>query len=153
MALHWIEPVPSPEPAGTLSGLTEIAREAIGQGDVRIDHLPFRVGLERRRTSALWRGLERRLSKAQRTNDLYLIDAAWENSQVAPEHFMITEHEGRLVVVDRGSRHGTGVGAQRLGGHGQREVADLHHGDLITVGSPASPFIYRFRLKSGLPGH
>lgn len=116
-----------------LSGVSKPAQDALEGHEMAIDRFPFKVGRQSRDSSL----------DALSHNDLYLSDHAPYN--VSRNHFSINQSLGQLYLVDRGSKLGTLLNNQRLGGGGGADRVKLNQGEsIIVVGSPSSPF--RFRL-------
>ena len=139
-------------PRAVLEPLTLEARAALPQfprnvGYVLIHKFPFRIGRDSRvRTTE--RGLERveRQRRGDDTlpnNDLYLVDAG-QYLNISREHLQIEIRDGAYVVLDRGSACGTRIGDEGIGGGDQLGVAYLRDGDVIVMGTKASPYQYRF---------
>ena len=129
---------------------TDDARFALGERDVvRITRFPFNVGRESRATGLdkLKREIERRSGHAAAVNDLYLVDRAEGGRNVSREHFRIDWVEDRFKVVDRGSTCGTIVAARSIGRDSPTNETELHDNDLIVVGVPSSPYIFRFQIE------
>lgn len=75
-------------------------------------------------------------------NDLAILDVPpW---QVSRNHAALIEHDGRVGVVDRGSKLGSFVEGQPLGG-GAGETGPLFfsgNGGTLVIGGASSPFRY-----------
>ena len=129
--------------------LTPEARAAARDAErIPIHRFPFRVGRESR--LAVRHGMlqvaERRKLDHPPNNDLYLLDTG-NPLNVSREHFQIEEDgDGGFVLVDRGSACGTLVGDQAVGGEDRGGRATLTPGNVIVVGTSASPYIYKFLL-------
>jgi hypothetical protein len=121
---------PSALPFLELRGLTPEAKEALAAPALRIERLPFRIG---------------RLDAAT-PNDLMIRDRApW---QVSRSHAQIVRVDGRIGVIDLGSRLGTAVDGQRIGGS-QRDPGPAFlpdDGGRIVLGSSRSPFAFEVRI-------
>ena len=131
----------------TLIALTPEARGALGGAEVEITGFPFRVGRESRslKVSGQEMSLERRASGGKPNNDLYLLERG-ELLNVSREHFQIERRDTGYVLVDRGSTCGTIVEGQVVGGQNTGGTAPLRAGDVIIVGTSASPFVFKFRV-------
>lgn len=90
-------------PIAQLVALTAEAAQAMGHDTVRIEKLPFRIG--------------RRDQDPLRCNELELEDRP--PYRVSRHHLLLDLEQGRLVVYDRGSRVGSWVNGQPLGGKSQ----------------------------------
>ncbi|MCE9612977.1 MAG: FHA domain-containing protein [Lentisphaerae bacterium] len=140
-----------PQPA--LVPVTPEAIQAVGTDHIPLAALPFRVGRESR--YGVMHGkvvsMERRQSAAAPNNNLYLLDNA-EFLNVSREHFLIERKpDGSFEVVDRGSTCGTIVDDQAAGGESSIMRRPLRHGSLIRVGTPTSPFLFRFVIDGSQP--
>ena len=130
---------------------TDAARFALGERVlIRMARFPFNVGRESRATGLekLKHEIERRHGHANPVNDLYLVDRAEGGRNVSREHFRIDWVDDRFVVVDRGSTCGTIVAARSIGKDSPTNETDLHDNDLIVVGVPSSPYIFRFQIET-----
>ncbi len=138
-------------PLAVLKTLTQAAEQAVPQailvaGFVPIRSFPFRVGRESR-----VKIVDGRVERIERerphstvpNNDLYLVDDG-HLLNISREHFQIEQDQGRFYLYDRGSACGTLVGERGLGGEKGEETIELHDGDIITVGTRQSPYIYQF---------
>ncbi|MBI3090159.1 MAG: cyclic nucleotide-binding domain-containing protein [Candidatus Tectomicrobia bacterium] len=118
-----------------LSGVSKPAQDALEGHEMVIDRFPFKVGRQSRDSSV----------DALSHNDLYLSDHAPYN--VSRNHFSINQSLGQRYLVDRGSKLGTLLNNQRLGGGGGADRVKLNQGEnIIVVGSPSSPFRFRLML-------
>jgi hypothetical protein len=131
--------------AAWLLALTDDARAALG-GDQRVlERLPFKVGRESRLAPARPRQeADRRSTTQPPLNDVYLLERG-ELFNVSREHFLIEQEAGRYFLVDRGSACGTIVEGRTIGGDRKGGRVELHDHDVIIVGTPASPFVFKFR--------
>lgn len=146
---HEVETPPS---TGTLIPLTEEAQHALGGKDsFTIPHYPFKVGRESRspgRVPRIAAVLDRRLRKVAQLNDLYLIERPSEHGfHVSREHFVIERLSTGLVLTDRASACGTRVADRAIGADSKDVRTVLRDGDVITVGSEQSPFVFEFRCS------
>lgn len=101
-----------------LRAATATTRLSINHEEIRITRFPFRVGRETRThlMSRLPGLLERRNSKIDPNNELYIRDMG-RHLNVSREHFYIERKgDGSFEVVDRGSACGTRVGSNVIGG-------------------------------------
>ena len=139
-------------PKAVLKALTPEALFAVPaglavDGMVMIHALPFRVGRESRVT--VIDGRIHRIERPRTTddkgiNDLYLMDVG-ELLQISREHFCIeATADGGFRVIDRGSKCGLTVAGQRIGAHSGVGSAPLHDGDVIGIGTPATPYQFVF---------
>lgn len=143
-----MESRPTP-PVAALRPETDAARDALGDRDVvRITRVPFNAGRESRSTTFENNfDPDRRVGRAPGVNDLYLVDRAAESLQISREHFRIIWHDGRFVLVDRGSTCGTIVAGQTVGRDANALEVELRDGDLIVVGTDRSPYVFRFQIE------
>ncbi len=144
----------SPAATAMLTAVTEEARQALGgRTHVVIKQFPFKVGRESRlspRPVARWAAaVDRRLRKSPELNDLYLIEPPSPlGFHISREHFAIDWVGSDLVLIDRNSTCGTCVGEYEVGFDSKDVRAQICDGDLITVGSRHSPYVYQFRWSS-----
>ena len=136
----------SKNPRAILVALTPEAKAALGNAEVVIAKLPFRVGRESRgalraagRTIA-----ERRKPKSPPSNELYLGEKA-EPFNVSREHFQIQHNGTHYILVDRQSSCGTLVEGTVVGGRHAGGAVRLNDGDVIIVGTSGSAYIFKFR--------
>ena len=88
--------------------------------------------------------IERRNTKAEPNNELYVRDMG-RHLNVSREHFHIERKEdGGYEVVDRGSACGTRVGGIVIGGEYTGGRCELMDGDAITVGGSDSAIVFEF---------
>jgi len=138
-------------PEVVLRPMTEEALKAIPQsfqrdGIVGILKLPFRVGRESRVqiVNGCMVRIERpRIGNHKATNDLYLVDDG-QKLNISRDHFLIERVDEKYYIVDRGSVCGTKINGQNIGGDGQSDRTRINDGDTISIGSNATPYIYRF---------
>ncbi len=139
------------KPVARLVAVTPEARAALGgKSDVRITRFPFNVGRESRLMTPLARlkaEVDRRLGRVPPLNDLYLFEPQSFQLHISREHFAIELFDAHYVVVDRGSACGTMVGRRPIGVNAAITDTGLNDGDLIVVGSAASPYVFRFELS------
>ncbi|MDP6490291.1 MAG: FHA domain-containing protein [Kiritimatiellia bacterium] len=132
--------------APILRALTEEARKAIQRDERMIEHVPYRVGRERRVAliGGEYRSIERRETSALPTNELYLLDMG-DKLNVSREHFQIEQEQGgSYVLTDRGSACGTIVDDQPVGGQDHGGRFPLRNGSTIRVGTSSSPYLFEF---------
>jgi len=131
-----------------LVSLTAQAQHAL-DGVIRfvISDVPFRVGRENRRgLKRLTAPFQRRSRMRWQANDLDL--RVGENRfGVSPEHFAIHLSQHGFYLIDRGSICGTLVNGALVGGNRKGGRAPLGAGDIITVGSESSPFLFQFMYR------
>ena len=129
--------------------LTEEARMASSEEPIRIARFPFRVGREfRMYCNSDSRNInERRKNNTTPNNDLYLLDTA-KRLHISRAHFQIEiRPEGGYELVDRESACGTIVGKKAIGGGDKGGRCILNPGDIITIGTKLSPYIFRFMVE------
>jgi pSer/pThr/pTyr-binding forkhead associated (FHA) protein len=131
-----------------LAALTPEARTALGGPELVITAFPFRVGRDSRgaRRAVARILMDRRRGASRPNNELYLseVDPA---ADVSREHFQI-EHNGiDYVLIDRQSSCGTLVEGQQVGGKQAGGAVVLHDGDVIIVGTSASRYAFKFRVR------
>jgi pSer/pThr/pTyr-binding forkhead associated (FHA) protein len=137
-------------PLAVLKAMTPEARLAVSQiliveGIVPLNRFPFRVGREMR-----VKIIDGRVERIERiraenewpNNDLYLVDDGVQFN-VATEHFQIEKDGDAYYLYDRGSDTGTLVGERQVGAGGETTVA-LKDGDLVTIGTSKSPYVFQF---------
>jgi pSer/pThr/pTyr-binding forkhead associated (FHA) protein len=138
-------------PVAVLKTKTPAAEQAVPQtilvdGLVAIRSFPFRVGRESRVKIVDGRVERIERERPQNTvpnNDLYLVDDG-HLLNISREHFQIELDHGKFYLYDRGSACGTMVGDRRLGGEDMDETVELRDGDIITIGTRQSPYVYQF---------
>jgi hypothetical protein len=143
--------MPSSSPDLFLEPMNPDCRTAIRAERVPIRTLPFRVGRESR--FGVMHGkvvsMERRNAESAPNNELYIQDDA-EFLNVSREHFQIeSKPDGTYELLDRGSTCGTIVDGVAAGGESPLSRCPLKHGSVIRVGTPASPFVFRFVSNGG----
>jgi pSer/pThr/pTyr-binding forkhead associated (FHA) protein len=139
---------PAPHGRALLVALTPEAYAALGARELEITSFPFRVGRESREAQRTRDGLvtERRDPGSRPSNDLYLRDRQ-EPLNVSREHVLIERRDAGYVLVDRESTCGTIVEGETVGGKNRGGTVALHDGDVIIVGTSASPFVFKFRAR------
>ena len=90
--------------------------------------------------------LERRNADSKPNNDLYLVDTQ-EPLNVSREHFQIERRGTEDVLVDRQSTCGTLVEGRTVGGKNKGGSIPLRDGDVIIVGTSASRYAFKFRVR------
>jgi hypothetical protein len=121
----------APAPAVWLRGLTLQARATLPVERLRIDAFPFRIGR----------------SDPEVRNDLAIADELpW---QVSRRHVEIVERDGRIGILDLGSRLGCLVDGRRFPGSGEgRGVALLPaSGGTLVLGGEGSPYRYEVVIE------
>ncbi len=130
--------------------LTDEARMASSNKPIKIARYPFRVGRESRVCVKPYSGNinERQKSNSAPSNDLYLLDTFSNKLHISRAHFQIeTLPEGGYDLVDRESACGTLVGKKNIGGGDKGGRCTLISGDIITIGTKLSPYIFRFMVE------
>jgi len=138
-------------PRVVLQAMTPAAEEAVPHsllvvGYVCIREFPFRIGRESRvRVTAGKEQLFERPKLGGRlpNNDLYLIDDG-KPLNISREHCQIEVSSAGYQLVDRGSACGISINGSRMGGHDTGGQCVLVDGDVISIGSDATPYHYRF---------
>jgi hypothetical protein len=130
------------------SGVTEIrlrpatpaVESQIGRDGIVIDHLPFRVG---RRAIA---------GDPASLDDAELLLRTTKPYEMAPEHFIIEERDGRLFLRDLGSVLGTLVDGKRIASFEQSDSAPLKPGvTRIVVGGIDSSIAFNLVIGGTTP--
>ncbi len=132
-----------------LVALTPEAEETLGGRELVLPWFPFRMGRDSRIDGLddITSG-ERRSGGGRPNNDLFIRDRG-QRKNVSREHLQIEQLEdGSFQVFERGSACGTVVGNSSIGGHRKRESCKLEDGNVIIVGTPGSPFVFKFQLES-----
>jgi hypothetical protein len=130
--------------------LTGDAEHALGgTREVSLTHFPFNVG--RRRRS---RRSDVSETASEDGNHLLLSERPEATSlHISGEHFSVEYLDGRFFIVDRESACGVTVAGERVGGNRVGGRAEIRDGDELVVGTPTSPFVFRFEVNSGsVPG-
>lgn len=117
----------------TLEGLSPQAAATLPVTPFQITKFPFRIG--------------RQSPDPLVYNDLMLPDSA--PLQISRHHLAFVAHEGRVGIVDRGSRLGSWVDGQQLGGPSGLSGPVFFTGSegLLVLGSRDSPYRYRVSLR------
>ncbi len=129
-----------------LTGETRVVLS--GASELILTRFPFRVGRESRSPAEARVDFqnERRRSTIAPNNDLYIWDPG-PLLNVSREHFQIERGQsGEFFLRDRGSTCGTVVADVRLGAGGP-ESCVLYPDNTIVVGTPQSPFVFRFDIQ------
>ena len=138
------------EPAAkaALAALTPEARTALGGPELAIAAFPFRVGRDSRgaRRAVARVLMDRRRGASRPNNELYLSESG-PGADVSREHFQIEHNGADYVLIDRQSACGTLVEGQVVGGKQAGGAVVLHDGDVIIVGTSASRFAFKFRVR------
>ena len=135
--------------AVTLVALTPEADACLGhRPSVTFTQFPIRIGRESRAKPGLIKTLlgiddRRQPTAAVPNNDLYLFDDA-PVKHISREHLRIDWRDGEYWVTDRGSACGTVVGEHYIGGGRTGASAVIHHDNVLIVGTPESPYVFRF---------
>jgi hypothetical protein len=133
--------------------VTEEAQRALGgKAQVRITEFPFKVGRESRSANPVIRiaaAVERRLRKAPEVNDLYLVESPSPYGfHISREHFAIERlDDSSFVLIDRNSACGTRVGDRAVGADSKDIRTTVRDGDLITLGTSHSPYVFQIRVS------
>lgn len=127
-----ITPVPEAaaeaEAAVYLEGLTPEAAQALPASPLRIEKFPFRIGRETQDPLTY--------------NDLSIPDI--KPGQISRHHVALIEHKGRIAVADRGSRLGSWLDDQKVGGStGEPLLWSSGSEATLVLGDKDSPFRYR----------
>lgn len=140
-------------PVAVLMAMSRAAEYSIPQflmseGLVPIFSYPFRVGRESR--VKLIDGRVERIERVKfkdvdPNNDLYLVDEG-HLLNISREHFQIEKNSDKYYVYDRGSACGTLVGDKVVGGSDTDGSIEIKDGDIITVGTKQSPYLFKFVL-------
>jgi pSer/pThr/pTyr-binding forkhead associated (FHA) protein len=140
-------PARVPASGPVLAALTPEARAVLGSDRLAISPLPFRIGRDSRaqRTARARVLTERRRPRSRPNNDLYLPEAGAQPT-VSREHLQIEHNGAHYVLVDRQSAHGTLVEGKLIGGKQMGGAVRLEDGDVIIVGTGASPYVFKFRI-------
>lgn len=142
--------------APTVARLVALTNEAVhalgGRHELPIAAFPVRFGRERRSAQQPVAENVRREGSPP-LNHVYLNEISDSSSHhISGAHFEITQVEGRIFLVDRGSACGTLVAGARVGGRRAGGTAELHDGDEIVVGTIRSPYVFRFTLAAAEDG-
>ena len=138
----------APHVTPALVATTDEARRALGDIDaLAITHLPFLIGRECRSFGTLAEKIERRIGLAPQLNDCYLIEENTPQFHISREHLAIERVQEKFFVVDRRSACGTRVNDSCVGGHRTWGRKELKDGDIITIGTSNSPYVYQFQLQ------
>jgi len=116
----------------TLEGLTPRAKSALPSNPYRVESFPLLIG--------------RASGNALVNNDLGIADTVpW---QVSRHHVKLVVENGRVAAVDRGSRLGSSVDGQALGGRSGRPgpVVFEEPEGLLVLGVAKSPYRYKVSI-------
>jgi hypothetical protein len=136
------------ETAAFLKALTPESRDSLGGAMIEIRSYPFRVGRECREASGSFFPNSRRHLDASPNNDLYLCDSG-KAINISREHFQIEQRDQSFYIVDRSSMCGTIVEGEIVGKGRNGGAKQLHHGDVIIVGTSQSRHILKFIIEAG----
>jgi CRP-like cAMP-binding protein len=117
-----------------LEGLTPQASRVLPETPLRITTFPFRIG---------------RLSHDPLIhNDLSIPDTI--PLQISRHHLALVKHDGRIGVSDRGSRLGSWVDGQQLGGEGGHPGTHYFTGTegTLVLGTSLSPFKFKVTIST-----
>ena len=118
-----------------LRGLTAAASAALPLEPLEIRTLPCRIGRESHAFP----------------NELEIFhEPPWQVSRL---HAALIERDGAIGVVDQGSRLGCSVDGRRIGGSSGESGPLFFTGPrgVLTLGSPASPYVYELAIDAPLP--
>jgi CRP/FNR family cyclic AMP-dependent transcriptional regulator len=117
----------------SLEGLTLQASRVLPKVPFQITKFPFRIG--------------RRCSDPLVNNDLSIPDSV--PMQVSRHHLAFVKEEGRIGVSDRGSRMGSLVDGNQLGGDGgyARTIFFTGAEAILVLGDQTSPFKFRVSIR------
>jgi pSer/pThr/pTyr-binding forkhead associated (FHA) protein len=142
-------------PVAVLKALTVAAERAVPQTRLIADivpiySFPFRVGRESRVKIIEGRveRIERERPHGSPNNDLYLVDDG-HLLNISREHFQIERDGERFYLFDRGSACGTVVEERSAGGGDREETIEIRDGDVITIGTRQSPYVFQFMVLDG----
>lgn len=143
-------------PVAVLEAMSPATIQAVSQsvlvdGMVPLRCFPFRVGRQSR--VKIIDGRVERIERvtsdsATPNNDLYLVDNG-PQLNVSREHFQIEKEGDRFYLYDRNSDCGTFVEEKQVGGSNNEMTVEIKDGDVITVGTKQSPYIFRFVVLDG----
>jgi pSer/pThr/pTyr-binding forkhead associated (FHA) protein len=137
-------------PAALLVAATPEAARALGEkNQVRMTAFPFRVGRESRAPKTIKQivgEVQRRLGILAPTNHLYLMEPPSPGLLISREHFTVEYRDGAYSLIDRKSALGTIVSGNVVGGDRKGGRIALKDGDVITLGTSSSPYVFTFQL-------
>jgi pSer/pThr/pTyr-binding forkhead associated (FHA) protein len=137
-----------PAARAALTALTPEAKTALGGPELVITAFPFRVGRDSRGARrAVARVLMDRRRRASRPNNELYLGETEPSADVSREHFQIEHNGADYVLIDRQSSCGTLVEGQMVGGKQAGGAVVLHDGDVIIVGTSASRYAFKFRVR------
>ncbi|MBW2609462.1 MAG: cyclic nucleotide-binding domain-containing protein [Deltaproteobacteria bacterium] len=119
-----------------LSGITPVAKKALGNTAMEIKKFPFKIG---RKTENFYNDLFSH-------NDLYLRDTRPYN--VSRNHLSIQYYQEKFHIRDRGSMLGTIVNETRIGGPVKRHEIELlrNRENIVILGSYEAPFQFKISV-------
>ena len=137
------------EQFAVLRAQTPEAYQSIHGDELELRDMPFRGGRESRLgvSHGMLVMMERRKGTAPPNNDFYFIDEG-DPLQMSRRHFVIEKDGADYFLVDQKSECGTVVDGQHIGGEGKGGRCRLHPDSEIILGSPGSPYRFRFVLPA-----
>jgi pSer/pThr/pTyr-binding forkhead associated (FHA) protein len=135
-------------PRAFLAALTPESQRALGAAEIEMMGFPFRIGRESRAGHRVAPRViaERRKTEVRTNNEVYLAENT-EPFNVSREHLQIEHNGSDYILTDRQSTCGTLVEGRVIGGQHVGGAVLLHDGDVIIVGTSASRYIFKFRIK------
>jgi CRP/FNR family cyclic AMP-dependent transcriptional regulator len=129
-------PAPARPASYSIEGLTPEAIEALPDNPFTFTSFPLKIG--------------RKTHDSQVNNHLEIADH--EPLQISRHHVSIVCEQGRLGVIDRGSRLGAMVDDVRIGGKTHAPGPAFFKGDegILILGKATSPYKYRVRRLSAV---
>ena len=130
-----------------LIALTEHAREALKGNELLIRKFPFGMGREGRSFLSQLSGVvERRVNLGPSSHNIY-IEETGDLHHLSRGHVLFETEGGEFFITDCGSSSGTIVEGVRLGGDREGGRTQLHDHDVIILGTPMSPYVFKFRTS------
>ncbi|MBI4825281.1 MAG: FHA domain-containing protein [Nitrospirae bacterium] len=140
------------KPVPVLHPLTEEARNSITESEIQINKFPFRIGRQSRSgiiNSGNGLAFDRRNPGNSPNNDCYLIDNG-KHLNISREHIQIEKKEDDTYeIMDLNSSCGTTVDGHNIGKPHEAEYYPLKNGSIVVIGTPKSPYVFKFILPSG----
>ena len=119
---------------------SELVRWQLGDGSLKVERLPFRVGCHAQGDK-----------KSTQVKDRLSLLAA-NDHQLSREHFAIEKRDGVLIVRDLGSHLGTMVNGQRISRFDYEAAAALRLGaNEVIAGGADSPYRFVIDVDAGKP--